>query len=197
MRHPGVSAAHHVDRKSLRKITGRTADFHELAQDCVCFANGAGGELLVGLEDGEAHPPPAQRVDRALLDQIRKRVAELTVNVEVLPEIRLDGVKIGKHVWDDQVLSPIELIDTVWTEVPDFRESYELPAGMFRTTVPAFDQEVVRELLVNALVHRRYTQRGDIFLNLHPDRLEIVNPGRLPRSRARRAAGVRRLGATS
>ena len=39
---------------------------------------------------------------------------------------------------------------------------------------------MVRELLVNALVHRPYTQRGDIFLNLHPDRLEVVNPGPLP-----------------
>jgi len=29
-------------------------------------------------------------------------------------------------------------------------------------------------------VHRPYTQRGDIFLNLHPDRLEVVNPGPLP-----------------
>lgn len=44
----------------------------------------------------------------------------------------------------------------------------------------AFEEAVVRELLVNALVHRPYTQRGDIFLNLHPDRLEVVNPGRLP-----------------
>jgi ATP-dependent DNA helicase RecG len=30
------------------------------------------------------------------------------------------------------------------------------------------------------LVHRPYTQRGDVFLNLHPDRLEVVNPGPLP-----------------
>ena len=37
-----------------------------------------------------------------------------------------------------------------------------------------------RKLLVNALVHRPYTQRGDIFLNLRPDGLEVVNPGRLP-----------------
>ena len=51
---------------------------------------------------------------------------------------------------------------------------------MFRTQVPAFDERVVRELLINALVHRPYTQRGDIFLNLHTDRLEIVNPGLLP-----------------
>ncbi len=33
---------------------------------------------------------------------------------------------------------------------------------------------------MNALVHRPYTHRGDIFLNLHPYRLEVVNPGRLP-----------------
>lgn len=31
-----------------------------------------------------------------------------------------------------------------------------------------------------ALVHRPYIQRGDIFLNLHPGRLEVVNPGPLP-----------------
>lgn len=77
-------------------------------------------------------------------------------------------------------LSPVELIDAIWDEIPDFRESYELPVGMLRVQVPAFDKAVVRELLVNALVHRPYTQRGDIFLNLHPDRLEVVNPGRLP-----------------
>ena len=34
--------------------------------------------------------------------------------------------------------------------------------------------------LTNALVHRPYTQRGDISLNLFPDRLQIVNPGLLP-----------------
>jgi ATP-dependent DNA helicase RecG len=71
-------------------------------------------------------------------------------------------------------------VDAVWEQVPDFRESYELPDGMFRQSVSAFEEPVIRELLVNALVHRPYTQRGDIFLNLHPDRLEVVNPGRLP-----------------
>ena len=33
----------HTDRKSLRTITGKTADWDSLAKDCVCFANGAGG----------------------------------------------------------------------------------------------------------------------------------------------------------
>ncbi len=308
-----------LDCKSLRTVLGPHADFDALARDCVCFANGTGGELHIGVEDGEAAPPASQQIEPALLDKIRKRIGELTVNVHVATELRRDvnggqfiavhvarahgvastsdgryfqrvadvcrpvlgddilrlvderpsapwetmtslrlgraaadpskvaswtgrlrasdrvrdsvkqksldellvhyglvrddllthlgvlllataadrsrlgtapvvvairyderGTKIGKQSWDDHGLSPIELIDAVWAEVPDFRDTYELPSGMFRDTVPAYDEAVVRELLVNALVHRPYTQRGDIFLNLHPDRLEVVNPGRLP-----------------
>lgn len=85
--------------------------------------------------------------------------------------------KINKWVWDDCALSPVELVDAVWLEVPDFRESYEVAEGLYRRQVPAYDEKVVRELLVNALVHRPYTQLGDIYLNLHPDPLELVRSG--------------------
>jgi ATP-dependent DNA helicase RecG len=91
-----------------------------------------------------------------------------------------DGRKVNKIVWDDYRLTPMELVDAVWREVPDFRESYEIPEGLFKQQIPSYDQRVVRELLVNALVHRPYTQRGDIYLNMYPDRLELVNPGKLP-----------------
>lgn len=316
---PEGNEREHFDRKSLRKVVGQTADWSELASDCVGFANGAGGKLYIGIEDDAVHPPAEQRVDPSLAERIRKRIGELTVNVQALPELQRDenggeyvvlsvsrsigvastsdgryylrvgdtckpvvgddvlrlandrpsmpwevmttfevprsradaeklanlanrlrasdrvkasvkeksndelldhydlasgGVltnlgillvgtredrarlgtapvvqaikyderdaKVRKFQWDDYELSPFELVDAVWTGVPDFRESYELPDGMFRTKVPAFEEAVVRELLVNALVHRPYTQRGDIFLNLHPDHLEVVNPGRLP-----------------
>ena len=308
-----------LDRKSLRVVQGGSTDFEELAKDCVCFANGSGGQLLIGIEDDASLPPPGQCIESRLLDRIRKRVGELTVNVTVIPEIqtavnggqlivltiqraigvastcdgrfymrigddckpilgdevlrlandrpsfpwetlttlqiprtavdpdklaalcsqlrasdrvkasvkeqsdqelldhytlasgdlltnlgvlllglRFDraklgtapviqaicyddqGVKVNKFCWDDHALSPIELPDAIWEEIPDFRESYEFPEGMFRTQVPAYEEAVVRALLVNALVSRPYTQRGDIYLNLHPDRLEVVNVGRLP-----------------
>ncbi len=309
----------HLDRKSLRKVTGKSANWQELASDCVCFANSAGGKLLIGIEDGAELPPAEQRVEPGLLDTLRRRVQELTVNVIVAPRmvtaenggqyveltvakafgvastsdgryflrvgdscqpvlgddvmrllnerpgvpwealsnlqvpraavdagkqtelvqrlrasdrvkantkeksdselldhygladgdwltnlgvlilgtardrarlgtapmvqaLKYDehGDKVNKWLWDDYLQSPIELVDAIWREVPDFRESYELPDGLYRQHIPAFDERVVRELLVNALVHRPYTQRGDIYLNLHPDRLEVVNPGRLP-----------------
>ncbi|MFS2045677.1 ATP-binding protein [Stenotrophomonas geniculata] len=40
---------------------------------------------------------------------------------------------------------------------------------------------VIRESIMNALVHRDYSQQNSsIMIALHPDRLEIWNPGRLP-----------------
>jgi len=308
----------HTDLKSLRTVTGKSADWDALAKDCVCFANGAGGRLLIGIEDGQTLPPAGQVVPPEVLDRLRKRMGELTVNVQALPSVQraanggefielvidrspsvastrdgryflrvgdtcqpvlgddvlrlanerpgmpweaMDsgvprgaadasklagfvqgiaasdrvkasvkekgadallthyglaqgqtltrlgalllgrtadrralgtaplvqaikydehGQKINKWVWDDCELSPVELVDAVWREVPDFRESYEVAEGLYRRSVPAYDEKVVRELLVNALVHRPYTQQGDIYLNLHPERLEVVNPGRLP-----------------
>ena len=308
-----------LDRKSVRAVTGKTADWHEIAKDCIAFANATGGRLLLGIEDGQDEPPADQRIPSDLPDTLRRKLAERTVNVTVLPnvttapnggqyiELRIprattvasttdgryflrvadqskpvtgddvmrlasersalpwetqtvlrvpraeidvvkrdklfealrasdrvkpsvkeksddelldhyqlaqgpnltnlgvlslgrqqhraqlttspviqfikydeQGQKVNKLVWDDHTLSPMELIEAVWQEVPDFRERYELPDGLYRQNVPAFDEIVVRELLVNALVHRPYTQRGDIFLNLFPDRLEMVNPGPLP-----------------
>lgn len=80
-----------VDHKSLRTVTGRTADFRELANDCVCFANGSGGRILVGIEDGAAGPLPEQRIHGELLDRIRKRIGEMTVNVDVAAEVRTDA----------------------------------------------------------------------------------------------------------
>lgn len=90
------------------------------------------------------------------------------------------GNKINKIVWDEHDLNPMELVDDVWKRIPDFQETYEIPNGMHRDLVPAFEKEVVRELLVNALVHRPYTQKGDICLYLNSDGLKIVNPGLLP-----------------
>lgn len=308
-----------LDQKSLRAVTGKTADWNEIAKDWIAFANATGGRLLLGVEEGQDVPPAGQHIPADLPDTVRRKLAERTVNVTVLPDVVIapnggqyielrvpralavasttDGryflrvadqskpvtgddvmrlasersalpwetqtilhvlrdeadsgksdkllralrasdrvkasvkeksddelldhyqltqgqaltnlgvlclgrqhhraqlttapiiqfikydehaQKVNKLVWDDHTQSPMELIEAVWLEVPDFRERSELPDGLYRQNVPAFDGIVVRELLVNALVHRPYTQRGDIFLNLHPDRLEVVNPGPLP-----------------
>ena len=41
------------DKKSLRTVTGKSADFSELAKDCVAFANSKGGCIDIGIEDDD------------------------------------------------------------------------------------------------------------------------------------------------
>jgi len=91
-----------------------------------------------------------------------------------------NGNKVNKLVWDDYSLNPKELIERIWKEVPDWKEGIEIPDGIFRKRIASYEEVVVRELLANALVHKPYTTAGDVFLNLYPNRLEIVNPGLLP-----------------
>lgn len=96
--------------------------------------------------------------------------------------IRYDagGNKVYKQVWDDYTLNPDELLEAIWSSVPDWREINEVSDGLWRKEIPAYDEKVVREVLCNAVAHRPYTTRGDIFINIHPDRMVVVNPGRLP-----------------
>jgi len=65
-------------------------------------------------------------------------------------------------------------------EAVELNYSFELPDGMFRKQVRHYAKDVVRELLVNAFVHKSFTISGDIFISLYRDRLEIKNPGGLP-----------------
>lgn len=75
------------DKKSLKAVQGKTADFNELAKDCVTFANAKGGCLHIGIEDDEELPPEHQTIAPQLPEKIVKRINELTFNVGIKPEI--------------------------------------------------------------------------------------------------------------
>ena len=88
--------------------------------------------------------------------------------------------KTWKLLLDDHFSNPKELLEKVINDVPDWQESIEISEGMFRKNILFFPIEVIRELTVNAIVHKTYTTRGDIFINIFTDRMEIHSPGRLP-----------------
>ena len=103
-------------------------------------------------------------------------------NTLVVQCIKYDqyGDKVNKWLWDDYTKSPYEIISDIWSTVPEWKECSEIPDGLFRWNIPAYPESVVRELLANAFVHRSYTIKGDVFINIYPDFMEVVNPGRLP-----------------
>lgn len=309
-----------IEKKSLRLVLGKAANWTELAKDCVCFANARGGTIHIDIEDDADLPPLEQWIEAELPYRISKRISELTINVGTIPTIetasnggqyialkilqsgstiasttdgkyfyrisdeckpvlpedlirlmtdkpafiwetksiksvkrtdfdadkmatfisdirasdrvtvfvknktadelldyylmaegdcltnlgilwvgkRTDRAKllyapviqffkydeaqnrVNKLVWDDYSLNPKEMIEAVWTQIPDWKEGIEVSNGIFRKFIPNYEEEVIRELIANALVHRPYTTRGDVFINLFIDRLEVHNPGLLP-----------------
>ncbi len=68
----------------------------------------------------------------------------------------------------DFVLSKIALSVGTRAESMQAPVSYEIP------------KEVVREAIVNAVAHRDYTSNASVQVMLFSDRLEVLNPGRLP-----------------
>lgn len=88
--------------------------------------------------------------------------------------------KVRKIDWNLNQYNPKELLLAIEMEAVELNYSFELPNGLFRKQVPHYNKAVVRELLINAFVHKSYTISGDIFISVYKDRLEIKNPGGLP-----------------
>jgi len=56
-----------------------------------------------------------------------------------------------------------------------------LQDGLYQTKMRDYDEIVLRELLINAVMHREYGINADIMISIFDDRLEILSPGGLLR----------------
>lgn len=74
------------DKKSLREITGKTADWKEVAKDCIGFSNAQGGIIDYGIEDDEDLPPSSQKIPKDLPTKLSNEIKSKTVNVTAYPE---------------------------------------------------------------------------------------------------------------
>ncbi|AKK06277.1 ATP-dependent DNA helicase recG C-terminal [Corynebacterium mustelae] len=57
---------------------------------------------------------------------------------------------------------------------------YEKIEGATRETVETIPKEAFRESITNALVHRAWDVRAPIKVSMHPDKIVVTSPGRLP-----------------
>ena len=71
-------------------------------------------------------------------------------------------------------------LDELWNTINLRNEVLQYREGFFVGDIPAFNEAVVREALLNALAHRDYRLPGSIFVRQFPRRLEIVSPGGFP-----------------
>jgi ATP-dependent DNA helicase RecG len=88
--------------------------------------------------------------------------------------------KIRKKEWHFHLHNPMELLLEIEKEAVELTYSTELPDGLFRKTIRQYAPEVIRELLINAIAHKKYTISGDIFIEVFHDRMTITSPGGFP-----------------
>ena len=75
------------DKKSLKEITGKSADWNEVAKDCVAFSNAQGGIIDYGIEDDAEEPMSDQRVPEELVVTLQNKINGRTSNVNAYGEI--------------------------------------------------------------------------------------------------------------
>ena len=78
--------------------------------------------------------------------------------------------RMGFFLWFDDVWKSINLRN----DVQQFRE------GLFKYDIPTFDEDSVREAVLNAVSHRDYRKGGSIWIKQWPRLLEIESPGGFP-----------------
>lgn len=88
--------------------------------------------------------------------------------------------KIRKKDWHFHQNNPKELLLEIEKEAIELNYSSEISNGLFRKQLRNYPKEVIRELLINAIAHKRFTISGDIFIEVYHDRMVITNPGGLP-----------------
>ncbi|AIY14338.1 ATP-binding protein [Cellulophaga baltica] len=88
--------------------------------------------------------------------------------------------KIRKKDWHFHLHNPKELLLEIEKEAVELNYSIEIASGLYRKQLRNYPKEVIRELLINAIAHKRFTISGDIFIEVYPDRMVISNPGGLP-----------------
>jgi ATP-dependent DNA helicase RecG len=87
-----------------------------------------------------------------------------------LPNQQREEFRQGFFTWFDDLWKLINLRNDI--------QPYSV--GLFKYDIPTFDEESIREAVLNAVCHRDYRDGGSIWIRQYPRRLEIESPGGLP-----------------
>ncbi|MBW1922076.1 MAG: putative DNA binding domain-containing protein [Deltaproteobacteria bacterium] len=70
--------------------------------------------------------------------------------------------------------------EELWSLIELRNDKQHFRDGLFVWDIPTFNEEAVREAILNAVSHRDYRMAGSVFVRQYPRRMEIVSPGGFP-----------------
>lgn len=101
---------------------------------------------------------------------------------EYIPHARIRMIRMEEDepIWSREFEGPVwKVIEAVYSSLLAEMRKTEVIVGARRVKVDEYPPRAVREAVINAVAHRNYTVGADIRIFLHPDRIEIRNPGGL------------------
>jgi len=70
--------------------------------------------------------------------------------------------------------------DDLWNTLNLRNDLHSYQDGLFRYEIAAFNEDAVREAILNAVSHRDYRMAGSVFVRQFPEKIEVVSPGGFP-----------------
>lgn len=72
-------------------------------------------------------------------------------------------------------------IDDIWSQLNARNLDHKINEGPYKFDIPYFNEEVIREAVLNAIAHRDYTINSEIVIKQSPDKITITNAGGFPK----------------
>jgi ATP-dependent DNA helicase RecG len=132
------------------------------------------------LEDAELLVAGAVTYAALVLFGSHRALGRHLAQAEVIFEYRSNEANISHQQRTEHRLGYFLFHDELWKTISLRNEVHSYRDGLFRTEVPAFNEDAVREAILNAVSHRDYRMAGSTFIRQYPTKLEIVSPGGFP-----------------
>lgn len=110
-------------------------------------------------------------------DALKQHLPNAQMNIEIRQTIT--QTHFDKR---EKYIKPLFLtIDEVWEHLNSRNRDNKIEEGPYKFDLPFFNQEVIRESVLNAMAHRDYSIASEIVIKQFPDRITITNPGGFPK----------------
>jgi ATP-dependent DNA helicase RecG len=96
---------------------------------------------------------------------------------EIILEYRSDETSIAAHKRFEYRSGYLVINDQLWNEINHRNDNQQYRDGQYIWDIPVFNEQVIREAIQNAVVHRDYQMPGSILIRESPKTLAIVSPG--------------------
>lgn len=101
-------------------------------------------------------------------------------NCEIVFEYRNSESSIESQQREDFRIGFFAVQSKLWDLINLRNEVQHVQDGLFIRDIPNFNEEVIREALLNAVCHRDYNLQNSVFIRQYPKLLEIESPGGFP-----------------